>query len=108
MIPGKVMRGMGGAMDLVGAPGTRVIVTMEHTSKGAHKILPRCTLPLTGKSVIDTIITEKCVFNVDSREGLILKELAEGVSLEDVANSTGCPFQVSDIQEDVRRKNPAM
>lgn len=96
MIPGKMVKGMGGAMDLVSAPGTKVIVTMEHTSKGKHKILPECNLPLTGKNVVDMIITDKAVFEVDAEKGLTLTEIAEGVLVEDVLEITGCQFKVSD------------
>ncbi|VVC96299.1 unnamed protein product [Leptidea sinapis] len=96
MIPGKMVKGMGGAMDLVSAPGTKVVVTMEHSAKnGGHKIVPECTLPLTGKNCVDTIITEKCVFQVDKEKGLTLTELAEGVKVEDIVASVGCEFDVS-------------
>uniref|UniRef100_A0A1B0GJ64 Succinyl-CoA:3-ketoacid-coenzyme A transferase n=2 Tax=Lutzomyia longipalpis TaxID=7200 RepID=A0A1B0GJ64_LUTLO len=97
MIPGKLVKGMGGAMDLVAAPGTKTIITMEHTAKdGSHKILSKCNLPLTGKNCVDLIITEKCVFTVDSERGLTLIELAEGITIEDIIASTGAEFQVAD------------
>ncbi|XP_065204190.1 succinyl-CoA:3-ketoacid coenzyme A transferase 1, mitochondrial [Planococcus citri] len=97
MIPGKLVKGMGGAMDLVSAPRTKVIVTMEHTSKsGEHKIIPACTLPLTGKGCVDMIITEKGVFEVNRESGLKLIEIADGVELPDIIVSTGCEFSVCD------------
>ncbi|KAL0271663.1 UNVERIFIED_CONTAM: hypothetical protein PYX00_008684 [Menopon gallinae] len=97
MIPGKLVKGMGGAMDLVAAPNTKVIVTMEHAAKdGSHKILPSCQLPLTGKNCVDMIITEKCVFEVDKENGLVLTEIADGVEMSDVISSTGCEFAISE------------
>lgn len=75
----------------------QVVVTMEHTAKtGAHKILSSCNLPLTGKSVVDLIITELAVFSVDATTGLTLLEHAEGVSVEDIRAKTGAPFVVSE------------
>lgn len=95
MIPGKKVKGMGGAMDLV-ASKSKVIVLTTHTSKnGEPKIVRNCTLPLTGSKCIDTIITEKCVFNVDPEEGLTLIELADGVEIKDITNSTACTFKVA-------------
>uniref|UniRef100_A0A1I8JF47 Succinyl-CoA:3-ketoacid-coenzyme A transferase n=2 Tax=Macrostomum lignano TaxID=282301 RepID=A0A1I8JF47_9PLAT len=97
MIPGKLVKGMGGAMDLVGAPGTKVVVTMEHCAKdGKAKILDRCSLPLTGKACVDMLITEKAVFTVDPEQGLVLTEIAEGISVQDLVECTEAQFQVSE------------
>ncbi|XP_013105658.2 succinyl-CoA:3-ketoacid-coenzyme A transferase, mitochondrial [Stomoxys calcitrans] len=96
MIPGKLVKGMGGAMDLVAAPGTKVIVTMEHNARnGSPKILENCSLPLTGKAVIDLIISEKAVFEVEKGVGLTLIEVAEGFTVDDIVASTGAKFKVS-------------
>ncbi len=96
MIPGKMVKGMGGAMDLV-AGVKRVIVVMEHTAKGQPKLLKSCNLPLTGKNVVDMIITDLAVFEFEKGDTVKMKliELADGVSLEDVQNQTEASFEVS-------------
>jgi len=94
MIPGKMVKGMGGAMDLV-AGAQRVVVAMQHIDKKGHsKLLEKCTLPLTGVGCIDRIVTDMAVVDVVPSEGFVLREIAPGFTLEDIKKATGAPLAV--------------
>ncbi len=92
IIPGKLLKGMGGAMDLV-ACGSKVIVAMEHTAKGSHKILEKCNLPLTGANCVGLVVTEMAVFDYSNNGRITLKDIAEGFTIDDVKRDTGCKFE---------------
>ncbi len=95
MVPGKMVKGMGGAMDLV-AGVQRVIVTMEHTAKGTAKLVKQCSLPLTGKRCVDMVITELCVLEMDPKKRrFVLKELAPGVTKDEVLKQTEAEIDVA-------------
>ncbi len=96
LVPGKMVKGPGGAMDLV-AGVKRVVIVMEHTAKGESKMVKRCTLPLTGKGCVDRIITDLGVFDIseDGKPGFILRELADGVTVEDVKQHTAADIIVA-------------
>lgn len=99
MIPGRVFKGMGGAMDLVSSPGrTKIVVATEHVAKdGSAKVVQACSLPLTGARVVSTIITDLCVFQVDRGAGaLTLTEIAPGVGVDEVREKTDAEFTVAE------------
>lgn len=101
MVPGKLIKGMGGAMDLV-AGAKRVIVAMVHRDKsGVSKILKRCSLPLTGMNCVQRVVTDMCVLDITG-DGFLLKELAPGISVDDVKSASEAPIHVSSDLHEIR------
>lgn len=95
MIPGSMVKGPGGAMDLVSGV-KKIVIMMDHCAKdGTSKLMTDCTLPLTGKNVVDMVVTDLCVFEVDADKGLTLIELAPGSTLDMIREKTACPFHIS-------------
>ena len=103
MVPGKMVPGMGGAMDLV-TGAKKVIVAMNHTAKGSHKILKECTLPLTAVNAVDLIITEMGVMEVTDK-GLVLTEINPAYTVEDVQNATGARLIISENLKEMEPQN---
>lgn len=106
MVPGKMVKGIGGAMDLVSNPDkTKIMVVMEHCAKdGSSKLLDECTLPLTGARCVSMIVTDLAVFTIDRAAGkMTLIELAPGVTLEEVKSKTAAKFIVADDLKEMRQ-----